>query len=232
MKKKLLVILVLISSVFITGCTVDYNLDFSDSEMKEVININLDSSESTEKNIDIMHYSAENEAAAVVYGGSIKKYNFSENQTSKGYTGIFSYNYSPEDFNHAYLLRSCYDSFNFVQTEDGYYLVTSDTFRCGYFSYMKVDKYTLTITSNHKVIENNADRVENNKYIWEVTPNGKVSINKPLKIVFSNETIKEQVINGLDENSKLVTYIVIGVIGCVILVVSIIFIIKRKKNGN
>lgn len=222
----------MVGSIFITGCTVDYNLDFTDTELSEVININLDSSENNEKNIESMNYSAQYEANALSINGNTKKYSFNGKQTKSGYTGSFSYDYSIEDFNKARLIRECYDSFNFVKTEKGYQIVTSDIFRCGVYSYMKVDKYTITITSNHKVIENNADQVEKNKYTWIINPNGEVNINKPIKITFSNETIIEEISNELLNNSKLITYIVIGVIGCAIMVVSIIFIVKMKKNGN
>lgn len=232
MKKKVLLFFILVGSLFITGCTVDYNLDFTDSELNESININLDSSENNQSNIESMNYSAQYESNALSINGNSKKYSFNGKQTNNGYIGSFSYKYNIEDFNSARLIRECYDSFNFVKTEKGYQLVTSGIFRCGVYSYMKVDKYTITITSNHKVIESNADKVEKNKYIWVINPNGQVNINKPIKIIFSNETMIEEISNELLNNSKLITYIVVGIIGCAIMIVSIIYIIKTKKNGN
>ena len=98
---------------------------------------------------------------------------------------------------------------------------------------MMVDKYTITITTNHKVIESNADQVDKNKYIWVIENNNdSVNINKPIKIVFSNETTLEQLSNDLASNSKIITFAVIGIISCAIIIVTIVFVIKSKKNGN
>ena len=71
-KKKLLLVLVLFCSFLVTGCTVDYNLSFNDSELKETININLIGSENTEENIEKMKYSSENEAVAISKRGIYK----------------------------------------------------------------------------------------------------------------------------------------------------------------
>ena len=232
MKKKYLIVLYILISFIVSGCTVDYNLDFTDYELKETININLDSIENNEKNIESMRYSAEYESAAISMNGIIKRYNFTENQNKDSYIGTFEYNYSIEDFNKAHLIRSCYDSFNFVKTEKGYQFVTSNVFKCGTYSYMPVDKYIFTVTTNHKVIESNADKIEKNKYIWEIDTNGEVNINKPIKIVFSNETAMELLSENLLDNSKLVTYIVLGVLSCAIIVVTIVFVVKSKRNGN
>ena len=232
-KKKLLLVLVLFGSFLVTGCTVDYNLSFNDSELKETININLIGSENTEENIEKMKYSLENEAVAISKRGIYKIYEFSDKQDKDKYIGSFTYNYSTTEFNDAHIIRQCYDSFNFVKTEKGYQLITSDIFRCGSYSYMMVDKYTITITTNHKVIENNADQVDKNKYIWVIENNNdSVNINKPIKIVFSNETNLEQLSNDLASNSKIITFAVIGIISCAIIIVTIVFVIKSKKNGN
>lgn len=232
MKNKILIILITIFSFLITGCTVDYNLNFNDSELNEVININLNYSEKNEENIEKMKYSAEYEAFAISKQRTQKLYEFNEKKEKDKYIGSFSYNYSTSEFNDAHLIRQCYDSFNFVKTDNGYQLITSDTFRCGSYSYMMVDKYTITITTNHKVIDSNADEIDKNKYIWVIEPNGKVNIKKPIKITFSNETKMEQLSTEMVNNSKIVTIAVIGVITCAIIIVAIVFIIKSKRNGN
>lgn len=232
MKKKMLLILVMLVPFFLTGCTVDYNLTFNDSELNEVININLDETENNKENIEKMEYSAQYEALAISKQRNQKLYQFTGKQNNGKYIGSFSYNYSTSEFNDAHLIRQCYDSFNFVKTEKGYQLVTSDLFRCGSYSYMMVDRYTITITTNHKVIESNADQVDKNKYIWVIDTNGEVNINKPIKIIFSNETIMEQLSNDLLNNSKIITFIVIGILSCVIITVAIVFTIKSKRNGN
>lgn len=232
MKKKYLLILMLFCLTCITGCTVDYNLDFTDEELKEVINVNLTASENNKENIEKMEYSAKYEAAAISKQYNQVPYNFTSAKQKDKYVGTFSYDYTITEFNDAHLIRTCYDSFNFVQTENGYQLITSDTFKCGSYSYLPVEKYTITVTSNHKVIESNADMVDKNKYTWIIKPNGKVNIEKPIKIVFSNETSLELMSDELANNSKLVTFIVLGVLGCAIIITSIVFMIKTKKNGN
>lgn len=217
---------------FLTGCTVDYNLDFTDNKLSEVINVNLDASENNAENIQKMEYSAKYEVAAISKQYTQIPYNFTSKKQKDKYIGTFSYDYKVTEFNDEHLIRTCYDTFNFVQTDKGYQLVTSDIFKCGSYSYLPVEKYTITITTNHKVIESNADVVDKNKYTWVIETNGKVDIEKPIKIIFSNETSLELIADELSNNSKSVIFIVLGVLGCAIIVTSIVFVIKTKRNGN
>lgn len=214
--------------LFTTGCEVNYELDFTDDVLSEKISVNLSDIENTAENIDMMDYMGENEAFAISKRTVHEPYKYDR----KGNTGVLSYNYTVDSFNENHLIDQCYDSFNFVKTDDGYTLVTSDIFRCGVFSYMPVDKYNIVITTNRLVLSNNADIIDGNKYIWNINSNGVVDIQKPIKISFSNETQRDLFTDKLSDNSG---YVLIGVLGLLILasgIVFIIFIVKNKKNQS
>ena len=85
--------------------------------------------------------------------------------------------------------------------------------------------FDINIITNNKVISNNADEVNNNKYTWHLSEDNKDNFKLKIKIakgVYSD--------NGLT-NSKVISYVILGLIGIAI----IIFIgvtIKYVKNKN
>ena len=216
----------------ITGCSVDYNLEFEDNKLTETININLNNGEYTTDNIDKMEFAAKYEAGAISKGNIQEDYKFSFKEQKDRYTGIFSYEYSPEQFNIANVVHQCYDLFNFVETSNGYSLTTSDTFICGYYSYMPVEQYNITITTNYIVNSHNADYVDGNKYVWEIIPNGEVNIKKPINISFSKNTRSDQLKEELSKNSSMVIIIILGVVLLLAGTTAIIFFIKNKQSED
>lgn len=214
--------------LLVTGCEVNYELNFTDSDLDEKISIILSENESTDENFEIMDYRVKNEGFAKSSGKDQELYTY--NRTNN--KGVLSYKYNVNDFSENHSIDQCYDSFNFVPTDDGYLLITSDVFRCGYFDYIPVDKYNIIITTNREVLDNNADRIEGNKYIWEIETNGNVDIEKPIKIKFSNKTQKDLLRDKLSSNDSYVLAAILGILLLGIVTIFIIFTIKSRRNQN
>lgn len=232
MRKIYTIGLLLFVILLVTGCEVNYNLDFSGDSLKENITVSLSGNDFTPDNIDKMKYSAEYEAYAISRRTIHEKYNFTYEDKRDEFIGKFNYDYTVDNFNDAHLIRECYDSFNFVKTDSGYSLVTSDTFKCLVYSYLPVNKYTITITSDRVVTGHNADKIDGNKYIWIMNSNGDSLIKKPIKIDFSNETLKDKNLSELSNKSGTVLIIIgIGVLSILAITV-IVFIVKSQKNQD
>ena len=65
-------------------------------------------------------------------------------------------------------INSCFDAFSFVTNNNDYILSTSKGFKCMFVDYNEVDSVEIIITSNHEIIESNADELKNNKLIWNI----------------------------------------------------------------
>ena len=226
--KRLRIISLILTIFFVTGCEVNYELNFVDDTLDEKISVVLSEDENTSENLESMDYMAANEAFAISKRLDQRLYNY----TRKKNTGIFDYSYSVDNFNDNHMIDQCYDSFNFVQTEKGYSLTTSDTFRCGAFNYMPVDKYNIVITTNKEVLTNNADRVEGNKYIWEIDTRGNVNIKKPTRIMFSFKTQQDILRDKLKDNSDYVLVGILSVLFIGIVGLLITFTIKSRRNQD
>lgn len=226
---KLIIIVCLI--IFITGCEVNYNLEFKDNILEENIDIILSEEESTGENKEKMKYSLENEAFSISKQTVHEQYitNFKEEKNK--FIGNLNYSYTVDNFADANLINQCYDSFSFVRVESGYSLVTSDIFKCVVFSYLPVDKYNITITTDYLVKEHNADIVDKNKYTWIIEANGDVQTKKPIKIVFSNETKGTQLKDKMRTNSSTILITILGGLFLIISVIYIIYYIKNRRNS-
>lgn len=231
MKNRIKLLLIVFVMIFITGCEVNYNLEFTDNTLEENIDIILSESESTQDNKEKLQYSLEEEAYAISKQRNQDKYITDISINHGKYIGNLNYSYTVDNFADANLINQCYDSFSFVKVEDGYSLTTSDIFKCLVFSYLPVDKYNITITTNHLVSSHNADNVDGNKYIWIIKSNGDLEIEKPIKITFSDETQTDQMKDNLREKSNTVLIFILGGLFLIIGVIYIIYYIKNKRNS-
>lgn len=199
-------------TLFLTGCTVEYNLTFKDNVLTENIDINAsDSSLSLDEIKQMLEDQMPTEGSnSDFYEVDVKKNKIIE--LTNDYN-IVTYKDSP-------ILSQCYTAYNFIQADEYYDLTTSQTFRCNPFDYMVIDEIKIKIKTNHKVISHNADEVKGNTYIWKITTEN--ANYKPIKIRFSKE--KEQSSLGL---------IILGITAIIaIIIVSIVLMVKKSKNNE
>ena len=212
--KKIFLILVLL---LLSGCSVDYNLLYIDDKITENIILIVD-------NESQIHELKKNDIYAIADVISLIKYN--ANYQSKKAT--YDYTYSLESFNRANYINQCFEAFGFVkQNEKEYIFSTSKGFKCMNYSYIPVDEYKVKITTNHEVIESNADIVKRNEYIWQIdTSNAE---NKSIYIHFG-DIKKRTILDLLYEN--MVSIIIIGSILLVVASTIGYIVVKSKKNNE
>lgn len=165
--KKIIILLAL--SIILTGCSMDYTLDFDDEDIKEKIVIEFDE-EIYEMVKDADNDGFYNEKDLVEqeipalnnYKGHYQKN--VENINEKIIVTL-NYIYSYKNFANSYLINKCFENTTFVNEEDSYSFSLSGNFAC-----FDGEIVTLKVSSKNKVLSNNADYYKNGYYVWSLKP--------------------------------------------------------------
>ncbi len=206
--KKIRITVLSIILLFATGCTVDYNLQFQDSVLTETIKIDATDMDMTEEEIKRM---LDNQLYL-----DAQQQSYQVKQEGKKIT--LSQKYNVDTYKNSLLLSQCYTAYNLIEEQDYYDLTTSSSFTCNPFDYMDIDELKIKIKTNHKVLSHNADSIENNTYIWNITTQN--AGNKPIQIRFSKDTKEDKM------------YLIILGITVIIAIIILFVAFHKKKNNN
>ena len=237
------VILLILSFVFLTGCEAVYNLDVGDNIIKDELIIN-----NYDKSTWVTDYFDYKDAVNKAYENlalPIDKDTPGFTEIPKGLPGYEYYkkelintdnNYGLKLYytfdDKKYLRSSLYPFFtNSTLTINSYSFVfdsgTDSTYDL--FKFQKnLDKLTINVKTNYKVVNNNADSVNNNIYTWVLTrdnyksKNIHIEIDKSVKLVNKEDS----------DRSDLITNIILIGVGIVLFASIIVTIIKVKKSNK
>lgn len=213
MKKYLILGLIILCC----GCSAKYNISFIDDKIDDELIITYERNGETNDEINEMFFDSFNSI------GRDDFYSFKNLSSNKDIKASLSYEFSTENYTSANIPNSCFEVFKFLSDEDKYYLLAQGTFKCGYYAYEELDSLDVIINTNHVVLENNADEVKDNKYIWHISTYDE-DVN--IRFVVKNEVVK---------NSYKINYKNILIIsGCVVSVLAIIGLLMfaRYKRVN
>lgn len=247
MKKNLKIVVLLGILFFMTGCSVDYNLEInSNNNFKEEIMINASvNSLNTMEDIynDYLNeypiYSDEYEEFRY-YAPYEKNKDYTYFQKSyqkleNGYKLNYKADFSFDDFNKARSLKMGFNTggIGYLEDEDYYYISLSNPTLVVSSSDMESLNVNITF-SGVEVISNNADSIKGNVYSWKVNKDTSIivkykiknSSNIPTKPVTPNDDKK----NDKKEENKdnLLDYILVGAV-LLLFVIVIIGMIKYKS---
>lgn len=223
LKKGLLLLAVLF---LISGCTVNYDLVIDNDSISEDVSIKIPMSE-----IDLDKYENQINYPMKVYGG--EEYNY-DKQTSEDVSNHFvnyKYKHDIDKYYKSLFIGMCYDDKKILVSDDKISISTSNVFKCiamddGY----RAKKVDVNITTKLKVLENNADEIKGNTYIWHM--NEYEYSNKPIKLLLKkDQSVLEQAnnINNANNIGMITIILFLVVVG---LLVYIVMTIKHKKNSN
>lgn len=230
--KKILLLSLLLSLLFITGCssTIEYHIKNNEIESKMIINFDNNSfinylntitneyEDLTDEN-DIYQLVLEAEKdflpTASIVDNNLNFYSkdsfISDNYN---YTETYIYNFNYDEFADNYYLKNCFDSYIFREKNDYYFIQITGNYICDY----DITNATIKIKSDMKVYNANNDKKKNNYYIWNIKETDN-------SIFFSFSKTEEE--NNTLNISK--SKIIIGAL--LIAILSIIIILyKRKQN--
>lgn len=214
-------IIVLIIFLFLTGCKAEYKLEFIDDTFTENLTIISPSG---------LEYEAiKNNTFAPVPAFINSAYNLEEpvknegveyyELTEKNDDVNLEYKFNISDFADSYIVNSCYNYFKIFREEEKTVISTGKEFTC-FQPGREIEEINIIITTNHKVLYNNADRVSNNKYIWNLKNDDS---DKNIQISFSNQVEKNSI-------NKEIIFILISLCIIISTVVGGIYIKNKQVN--
>lgn len=245
MLKKILITCVLL--VLFTGCTVNYNINLDDT-VKENINISLEENEN--KDIDI--YSGEmneplsfidainmynnginsvlSNQATDIYGnvGKIKGtiYYKTKIKSNPTYSLNMNSKFKLKDLEYLNSVKTCYEKFSVLNYGSYIDISTSNKNMC-FIDYPILNKINVTIKTKYYVEDNNADKVENNFYIWTIDKSN--YNNKYIYIKINKNKLAKT-------NKSIPVYIIlIAIFASILIIGGIIYLFARhliRKNNK
>jgi hypothetical protein len=205
-----------------TGCDGVYNVEIYNGSFKENITI----TESDSNNWDDVN---ENGASfRELLDAEYNRDNYYYKKTMISTPNELGLNYKSdfdlETYSSLGIGYRCYEYFRVVQDDKYILIITSNKNTC-FDRYKWLNNITVNVKTNHKVLDNNADKVKGTTYTWYLTRDN--ASNKMMQIKLSTT---EHVYNYDNEvvNQALV---IIGIIGGIIALCLIIFVIF-KVRGN
>lgn len=153
----------------VSGCSINYNLEFSGEDILEEIDFSLTESEYDEWN---SNQSEKFEEDGYVYFNSQQLLAFSDdyeelhkrilNRNGNSYDVNYSYKYNYKNYNRSMVIDSCFSEYNILNKDDYYYVKLDGPFTCFY------DDMNINIKTDRKVIHTNGE-YNNGVYTWKIT---------------------------------------------------------------
>lgn len=211
--------LLLIPILLLTGCTINYNLEIDSSSITETITGTV-----TKEEIELKDKSTGVNIYRNYLYNDQKVFKDKDNLYKRSITeedDIVKYNYSytyRNNYKNSRIIDTCFDNSVVEETDEFYYISLTGNFNCLYS-----DKVTINVTSDYAVLENNADKVNDNTYTWVINKEDDVDIS----ITVSKELKYEQ-------ETKRKTISTFQIVGLVVLIILslITYILYKKKNSE
>lgn len=214
-------ILVLLLPLIITGCTANYNLTIEKNAFKESVDIIFSKKSFPLKGIESVM------AKKIPIRQDKYENRFYENklkENEENYIINQTFSHGSETIADSSLITRCYVGDVINITSDRIKIKTNNQFQCIYMDDgAQMDSATINITTPLKVLNNNADRINGNTYIWNI--NKENYQNKP--ILFEVSTKNFNVKTDSFQIKLAISVIVIIVIGAIIYLIT-----KMKRNKN
>lgn len=225
MSNKFKIFLITITILLASGCSIKYNLVIDKNGATENINAEFANNESNRKLVDKL-YKQERSAYYDFDNGKTYYYEVKRLDDTRKTIGLnYRYNYyKHEKLQYSNALTQCFYNVSVVKDKEFITINTSKGINCLSHDGQKlVNKIDVSIRTDYKVVENNADEHSNNNYMWYI--NGKNSNNKSIYIKID---YKEKAVSMSNEDKILL--IVIAAIIVVAFISLILYTSHRNKK--
>lgn len=255
MKRIKLLCLMILIGLTCTGCTVEYNLNITEENIEETINV-TDYITSNRTKTDILdHYNLwyPTYVNFIPEGETIELEDFTQKadgveyyektieETNNGYNYTYKYTHQIDKYYDAYVLASTFLETTVYQGNDSLVIKTSDkNFLCDY-NYFENVKVNITIDPEiYQLNYTNSINVNGNTYSWTLDKNNCEDSQIILTLDTKdnpNETLNGDGTNNTDDNSnatgEMTDYTMYIFCGILILIIILgYFIIKRIKEKS
>ena len=183
-------ILILLCLLFLTGCSVNYEITLKNNEIKErltiiendqsLFDIRNDAGWTLRETFEMLINDVGDEFSVQDY--SIKSLN------TDTQLGVEYYSDASNTLINSSAINQCYTNPTIEVNDNIITFSSGNEFTC-YDYYDNLDNITIVLNTDYKVISSNAEVVEDNKYIWNITKDG----NKNIEISYEQDTSKNSV---------------------------------------
>lgn len=255
MKKSKKLFLAFLLLVTCTGCSVEYNINITEDNIKEVINVTDYITENRTQNDILSHYNMwyPTYVNFIEDGESIEIEDFSEKvdgikyhektieEIDNGYKYTYEYTYPTDEYYDSYVLASIFPETTVYEDYDKLVIRTSkENFLCSY-DYFDFAKINITIDPEiYELNYTNTTNINNNTYTWNLNrsncSDGEIVLTLDKKT--TSEDTNSIAPNKQNQNekesifSKYGLYIFCGILIIIILIGSKWFNKIKNKNNN
>ncbi len=232
MKSKILILIFII--FMMCGCTAEVNLEITKDKINESTSITA--YENVIYTKDILRTSFRNYipiyASDVIVdtmpdeaSPGVTYYEKEEQDLGNGYIFTYKYNFDIDEYKNARTIKDGFNSYNvsFNKRTETLSLSTDNDGLIYFEDYPLLEEVRINIKTDYEVLENNADRVDNNTYTWIFTKDS----NKNINMVVNMDDTPNNILR-LDNTDIIVIVSIIGII----FVICLILIIKNVRNNK
>lgn len=248
--KRFKILVILLITYFLTGCTVSYNLNINEDSIKEETIINMNSDEYTEfssnKDNEYINMYVDDENNTAEEGASlplpnVTYYTFKKNNNA--YTATYTGNFNLNNYKRSSIRSMGFQTVKLYKKDNKLIIKSSTEFT---FPYDNISEVVINITSPYTVSYSNADSVNGNTLTWRINEtNAKYKFISAEYNTNKDDTTDNSTNNDVDNNSsnidktddnKKIDYkLVLMISGLVILVGFMVFLVllfKYKKTNS
>lgn len=239
MNKKIIIILIL--SLFMTGCSCQYNLAINNNTYKEEIKlIGENTEEITNLNntweipIDKEEFNrpGDPDSKPSTSNGTYN-YNLSNN------TLTLSNDFNQNNYRNSSAVSVCYKQLTIQEYNESTIISTSNDVEC-FERYPTLKSIIINVTVDRPVKSNNADKVSNNTYTWNISKNSKKAINLVLdngsnSSVDNNSNVnnnQDKIDNNQSNNSSDYTLYIFLIILLILLLIGYLIFDNMKHKSD
>ncbi|MEG1048506.1 MAG: lipoprotein [Bacilli bacterium] len=216
------ILLLLLTTILLTGCSANYNLTITDKEIKENITLEVPTNmpDSQKKTFeDYINYETK------PYQDALKDYEI----INEGSTYDISYTYKNNEIKKSKILNNCFQYKVIKETKNYYMFNLSGEFKCLHDN----NKININIKAKNKIKQNNAEKTDyKENYKWTINKKNKDNVNIQLVVLKNNglkdatNTLKELIINTL------IISLIIAIIILGLYILKKVFIVIDKITNN
>ncbi len=229
MLKKIVLIL---SLIFLSGCSVEYNLNIDDDQYLEDLTLTTSSTSQDYENLKNYSWPKPIDYTVTGYSEAPEKqdgvtyYDYLNNSNDNQASITYKYDMSESQIKKSAIIHNCFTSINIYNSDNSKTLQTSSGFEC-FDKYPPLENVTVNIKTTKEVVDNNADFVNNNTYTWVI--NKANASTKSIYLELNNSTTQEEEVSQEGLSIEIIL-IIIGVF--IILLVVLIKLKNRKYRRN
>ncbi len=221
MKKIFKLFLIIILTLFISGCTVKYDLTIDNNGMYENIRLYFVNNAENNKLVDSLY--SQNRSAYYDFDTNMTNYYKTTKGIDKDHDLLYLnyyYEYNENKLQNSNAINECFYNKSVTKDEKYITLNTSKGLDCIYRDTVKqIDKLEINIKTKYLVVESNADSVSKNTYTWKITDKNYNEKSIYMKIDYKNNYKEETPI-----------YIILVLFGIVIGGFILIIALKLRRN--